>query len=328
MPLNTRRLNSEGRPALIVVLVLMFVLLAAQRDPAVRGTIKNAIDSGGAWLNMSARTIFTATFGVDLIKNAIIALLILVLGSAWRVIPKSWDRIRARRFWGEGVSSGGIAICFGSLIDTRLIDGSQSGPGYSKIYRDGRKINVSGPTESIVGLCEVRSASYLLNALAKFRRVPLGIDDDKTVLKHLDRSVISLGSAVSNEIAEIIERDSRNKFFSFDYTGSPAIRCKATDTPLSLGNSEVRRDYGLIVKIINTRFPKHFLILCAGLGEWGTSGAAWYLANHWRDLSRLGKEFGCVVEVEIGSDQSARIVYDYTDGISKRYSRNTSAKPA
>jgi len=29
-------------------------------------------------------------------------------------------------------------------------------------------------------------------------------------------------------------------------------------------------------------FPNHSWIVCAGLGEWGTSGTAWYLAHRWR----------------------------------------------
>jgi hypothetical protein len=70
------------------------------------------------------------------------------------------------------------------------------------------------------------------------------------------------------------------------------------------------KDYGLILKIPNLRFPGHFFFVCAGLGEWGTSGASWYLASKWKSLQKeFGEAFGVVVEVEIGSDESARRVF-------------------
>ncbi len=44
--------------------------------------------------------------------------------------------------------------------------------------------------------------------------------------------------------------------------------------------------------------------------EWGTSGASWYLAAKWRELQlEFGESFGIVVEVEIGSAESALRVF-------------------
>lgn len=72
----------------------------------------------------------------------------------------------------------------------------------------------------------------------------------------------------------------------------------------------MKKDYGMILKIPNLRFPDRFFFVCACLGEWGTSGASWYLATKWRDLlSEFKEAFGIVVEVDLGSDQSARRVF-------------------
>jgi hypothetical protein len=51
-------------------------------------------------------------------------------------------------------------------------------------------------------------------------------------------------------------------------------------------------------------------LACAGLDEWGTSGAAWFLANKWANLNqRAGsRPFAAVVRVRPGQDQSAELV--------------------
>jgi hypothetical protein len=67
------------------------------------------------------------------------------------------------------------------------------------------------------------------------------------------------------------------------------------------------KDYGVVLKVRNDMFQKHNFFVCAGLGEWGTSGAAWYLANHWHEFDKES-EFGFVVEVSKGSDTIVRIV--------------------
>lgn len=250
-------------------------------------------------------------FPFELIKSTLVAIVILAISSAWRSVPRSLDRYRARLFWGHDVAGGGIALCSGSLIDSRKSGPEASLSRYIKRYRDGREIGIYGPTDKVIGLCEVRAASHIINALSKYRTRPLPIEDDQSGLKVLRRSIICLGSAASNELTELVENDPRNRFLRImQDNGSVSILCGLTGKNVSLPQSIVQRDFGIVLKIINSRFPGYFFFVCAGLGEWGTSGAAWYLANHWRELDELGDEFGCVVEVEIGVDQSAQIIYD------------------
>lgn len=301
----------------------MLVILAFQLDPTAHGAILFTWTSFTDWWLPGWKAVFTGNFVVELIRSFLVALVILALGEAYTRVPKTLELLRARRFWGEGVSSDGIALCFGSLIDSRLLDHAEPSLfRYVKQFRDGRRLQIAGPSEKIIGLCEVRAGSYLINALSKFRRKPLVIEDDQTCLKTLNRSIVSIGSSASDEITEIVERDPRNRFLVIEpANGSMSIRCKLTDTVVTLEASEVRKDYGIILKLLNQRFPEQNFFVCAGLGEWGTSGAAWYLATHWRSLDALGGEFGCVVEVEIGSDQSARVIYDPTIAEAKRGSR-------
>jgi len=67
-------------------------------------------------------------------------------------------------------------------------------------------------------------------------------------------------------------------------------------------------DKGLIMKLPNPLFPNHTLTVCAGLGEYGTSGAAFYLSRHWEELYKRykGQPFCVIVAVSPGSDESAK----------------------
>jgi hypothetical protein len=55
-------------------------------------------------------------------------------------------------------------------------------------------------------------------------------------------------------------------------------------------------------------------IVCAGIGERGTSGTAWYLANKWQELRSKTKDkpFAAIFRVEpdahSGRDQSAELL--------------------
>ena len=53
------------------------------------------------------------------------------------------------------------------------------------------------------------------------------------------------------------------------------------------------------------------LFVCAGFSEWGTTGAAYYLLTRWKQIYKKFKrdEFCLIIEVDIGSDESAREVF-------------------
>ena len=310
MPGSTKSDFSKGCSTLIVTLGVLVIMVMVQRDAATRKALQSVWVDFIAWLMPGLKGVFAGNFVVELIRSALVAVVILALGAACRNLPKSLDLLRAKRFWGKGVTGDGIALCFGSLVDSRSLDQNPNPLRYLKKFRDSRVLRISGPTENIIGMGEVRAASYLINMLSRYRRVPVAIEDDQTALKRLNRSIVSFGSAASNEITEIIEQDSANRFLAIETGELPRIRCKVTNALFKFEITDIRRDYGIILKTVNQRFPGQYLFTCAGLGEWGTSGSAWYLATHWKDLSALGNEFGCVVEVEIGSDQSARVVYD------------------
>lgn len=251
------------------------------------------------------------TFGV--------AVLFFVLGDFLQIISKRFRKRLLRRFWGKEVVGQDFVICYGTLKDSRLMPPNRPPqPGdkdyyrYGKRYRDGRDIRLVGPWEGIVGGCEVRAASYIVNELSGYRNMPIAVMDDETASQNLNRTFVALGSSSSNEITDLVLREPNNKFLEFGQEGPATtfILDKKSGTRFEGFKEPVKKDYGMVVKLPNLRFPGHVFFVCAGLGEWGTSGASWYLAAKWRELqSRFGDAFGIVVEVELGVDESARRVF-------------------
>ena len=79
-----------------------------------------------------------------------------------------------------------------------------------------------------------------------------------------------------------------------------------------LARASQQTDYGLIVKVHPSNLPDKTWICCGGLGEWGTSGAAWHLSRKWRNIPYkfTRRAFVIVVRVRPGSDESAEPIFN------------------
>lgn len=253
--------------------------------------------------------------GTSLAVNLLTGVIIFLMGLFWPVIPKSYRKFVLRRFWGKAVLGEDFAICYGEVKDSRLVQANPPPFRYVKQYHDGRLISLVGPF-NIVGEAEVRSAAYLINTLSTYRKRPVAVTGDVPAFQNLDRTFVALGSSSSNDITDLIVRESNNTFLEFGQVDNKSfIRDKRSSREFRGFEEPIKRDYGMVLKLPNLRFPGHFFFVCAGLGEWGTSGASWYLAAKWRRLhSEFGNAFGIVVEVEIGSDESARRVFPEENG--------------
>jgi hypothetical protein len=246
---------------------------------------------------------------MSLAINLFAGILIFLLGLFWPVIPKSYRKFQLRKFWGKAVLADEFAITYGALIDSRLTQPNPPSVRFVKRYHDGRVIGIPGPWESVVGDCEIRSSSYIINTLSTFRKKAVTVVADAEGFRNLNRSFVALGSPSSNEISDLILREQNNSFLKFNQDATGVfIEDIQSATQFRGFLGPVRKDYGIVLKIKNERFPGHFFFVCAGLGEYGTSGASWYLATKWKELMAQD-QFGLVVEVEIGSDESAKRVF-------------------
>jgi hypothetical protein len=72
-------------------------------------------------------------------------------------------------------------------------------------------------------------------------------------------------------------------------------------------------DYALIVKIHPPKKPERTWLCCAGVGEWGTSGAAWYLAGKWKEIHKWAKSkpFAIITETKSNSDDSTIPIHKF-----------------
>lgn len=248
---------------------------------------------------------------INVIINLFAGILIFLLGLFWPVIPKSYRKFLLRRFWGKGVLGQDFVICYGAFLDSRLTQKDPPRFRYVKRYHDGREVLFVGPWGNVVSDAEIRAASYIINTLSTYREKAVEVVDDRTAYPNLSRTFVSLGSSSSNEITDLILREPNNDFLEFGQEGNTSfVRDKKSGRKFIGFQAPVKKDYGIVLKIPNRRFIGKFFFVCAGLGEWGTSGASWYLATKWRDLqSEFGDAFGVVVEVGIGSDESARRIF-------------------
>lgn len=244
----------------------------------------------------------------DIAINLGVALFVIFLVFLLSAIRRKYNAYYLRRFWGKGVLGRDFVISYGGFFDSRLVEANPTRFRYVKRYHDGRVVKFVGPWGNVVADAEIRSASYIIETLSKYRKEAVRVEVDATALANLDRTFVALGSSSSNDITDLILHEANNTFLEFGQEdGTFLIRDKKTNNKFKGFQPPMNNDIGIVLKIPNQRFPGHFLFVCAGLGEWGTSGASWYLATKWRELQKeFGDSFGIVVEVEQGSDQSAR----------------------
>ena len=210
------------------------------------------------------------------------------------------------KFWGEEALSGEqVFFVVNVFHDTRLLDPP---PDQERFYKDfpdpniGR-VKMPGPFEPM-STCDARAVGYLSSAFAFARRQPPKIVTDEEILPKWNATLICFGSSGTNIKTHEILKLEENTYAEFVFNEIKTRWDNASFT----WQHDPYGDKGLIVKLPNPRFPHHTLTVCAGLGEYGTSGAAFYLSRHWEMLYKRYKEhpFCIIVAVSHGADESAR----------------------
>ena len=75
------------------------------------------------------------------------------------------------------------------------------------------------------------------------------------------------------------------------------------------------KDRAVLARFVNPHHSEHYLFICAGTGEWGTSGATYFLFDQWKKLNKRFKKrknFCLIIEVDVESDESAKEIFCYS----------------
>ncbi len=191
---------------------------------------------------------------------------------------------------------------------------------YVKPPRNGGAIPLQG-TYSIthpVSECEVRASTYLTSMLSNIKNTHPQLISDVDANAVLDSNLFALGGPGSNYKTADILASPANLFIQMAHNGFSLI--SGEHLPFVCNQTT---DYGFILRITPPQFPKRSWIACSGLGEWGTSGSAWFLANKWKYLMRKISPFAyymgimpicdfvAIIKITRGQDQSAEIVDAY-----------------
>lgn len=160
-----------------------------------------------------------------------------------------------------------------------------------------------------ISKCEVRAAKYLSEMFGRELRITALLKSDIECRGHMNLSYISLGGPGSNiKTLEAISHPD-NKLVTFNHKNMSLV----THGQILCTGPTATHDYGLILKVSPSEHASRsrVWIVCAGFGEWGTSGAAWYLAQNWYNIAeRYGtKPFALIVQVAFANDDSAKEVY-------------------
>jgi hypothetical protein len=132
--------------------------------------------------------------------------------------------------------------------------------------------------------------------------------DSESIASKLDIDFVSFGLISNAKTIDVFNNDGNDLLI---VAPNPTFMAWKSTGKTTIPEYRADLDYGVILKIHPLQFPGRTWIACAGMGEFGTSGAAWFLARKWKELEQRAKDahsFFAIVAVESGKDESAILV--------------------
>ena len=222
-------------------------------------------------------------------------------------VPRGIDRWRFGRFFGPSATAGSSIV---AVVDPYTHPLPRTGNRYIKHFLGRRPDQPLIGEDDVLGVNVVRLVSYVSSLFSTYRKDGRGIPvvTDDAVASRWDGTFICFGSSDSNIKTHDVESFAQQSFYRWEF--GPSGRRRIAVGSRSFSNT-ARLDYGILLRMRNPHHPEHWLFICAGLGEWGTTGSAYYLCDRWKSLYKAhgNAEFLKVIEVDRGSDESARAAY-------------------
>jgi hypothetical protein len=232
----------------------------------------------------------------------------LASAAIWETARRGWSRLTRRRYahvFGADATRGRLYIAVGALEPPRIQDLNGNPTFY--IFPKAGLLGLLFSASQVISNCEVRAAKDLIESVAVNAGNWSVMTTDEAIRDQRDLSFVAIGLMNNLKTRRLLESSTNS-----------LVRCEVdhfaskASGRLLVRNSTQRptEDHGLILKISPSNLPERTWICCAGLSEWGTSGAAWYLSRRWRELQKRchDKPFAAIVRVQRGQDESAELI--------------------
>jgi hypothetical protein len=257
---------------------------------------------------------WTDSVAINFVLNLLAGFIIFVVGLRWRLIISYLSREHAafRRVFGRAAHEAGlITVTLDTYRDVRLLSepvrkaigikstqpSSVDESRFFKVFPDGHWTALRSTYGDVIRYCSARGAAYVVEELAHL--IAVRVVSDVDVSPQWSGTFVNIGSSTSNIKTDAIKHFPENPWLLDDIGGF-------TFKDGYKEEMEERLDKGIILKLPNPYFRGYSVIVCAGLGEWGTSGAASFLAREWKKLAkRFGRSaFLVLISVTPGADES------------------------
>ena len=221
----------------------------------------------------------------------------------WELSRNAWYRVlgwRHRRIFGSDAGKGQLHLIYGLLDPPQAVN--QVGASVPHIFAKRESPGLRFSASGVASICEVRAIAYVAESVTENTGRWVILRSDRAARDSLDLSFVSFGIA-NNEKTKDLLTSPTNQLARF----KDGLFVTLSGRTIIRPSSDPQTDYGMILKGHPQNIPERNWIACGGYGEWGTSGAAWYLARRWRDIwKKFGKRpFVIFVKVEGERDESA-----------------------
>lgn len=222
----------------------------------------------------------------------------------------------ATKFFGPELARGNVTFVYPDFEPHREVKRTLSAASTRMRYqRPTSQIRALGDfwidVPSSASSNDIEAILFMAGIFGGLAARPDSLMTDRRLIDSCDRSFISVGFTSSACTYLYLEHAGPDKLFELvpEPPGSKRRMHVRTGDGRAF-KSDDRNQYGLILRYAPDRHnhPGRRWFIIGGLGPQGTIGAAWYLAEHWRHLSRLtspDQDFVAFVSVPVMAPRSA-----------------------
>ncbi len=228
-----------------------------------------------------------------------------------KIFPETWNRFIFHRFWGEGILSTSVCFVMDSYENVRLGSGFRA----TEAHTAAEQPKIFADTETIHGTFFPQAVAMLTALFLRHTGKLVRVVTDTEVAHASNETLICYGNSDSNLTTFDIEISSEQDLcqFVFDSTGQRAFQlCEQVYTIES--RDGITYDKAILLRLNNPQNPNHCYVVCAGLSEWGSLAAVYYLTKKWEvlhkrfDKSWQRRDFCILLDVQSGQFENAREV--------------------